>query len=118
MSRIFLPAVIALASLLPSVGLADTVKLRGCRGMYEVNTGRIYCVGDCDRVCAEVIPNVYPSGPFPDQVTTYDLGILTFQSECIFLGTNQRARKRTSCFPEKMLVGGALAAAPPTQFSI
>ncbi len=91
MLRIFLPAVIALASLLPSVGLADTEKttLFGCRGVYEGRTGRVYCEGVCTHKCAEVIRNANPGMSYPDQLTTFEYSVPTFQSECLFLGTNQ-----------------------------
>ncbi|GIV49543.1 MAG: hypothetical protein KatS3mg038_0064 [Candidatus Kapaibacterium sp.] len=89
MKRIFLPAVIALASLLPSRSLAgtETIYLIGCRGVVEGN--RTYCEGNCNRTCAKIVREENPLSAYPDELTTYDWDAPTFQSACIFLGTNQ-----------------------------
>lgn len=89
MKQILLPAVIVLASLLPSHSVAgtETTCLNGCRGVLETNRG--YCVGDCNKLCVKVVRDANPMSAYPDELTTYDWEAPTFQSTCIFLGTNE-----------------------------
>jgi hypothetical protein len=67
---------------------AGTITLYGCRG-YVGPDGSVQCIGQCNHVCARIEKDVYVGSPYPDNLTTFDFGVQTFQSECLLLYVNE-----------------------------